>query len=63
MDIKIWMSSLHCTGEEKSLLDCPRELNFDLYASSDLNAGVECTNHTNYTSGKWLIKNEESGLD
>ena len=50
--MKIWLSSLQCTGKEESLLDCPRELNFDLYASLFLNAGVECTNDTEYISGK-----------
>ena len=47
----IWLSDLQCTGEERDLLECPRDLNYDLYASN-LNAGVECTNDTNYTSGE-----------
>ena len=52
MDLNIWLSSLQCSGEERSLVDCPRELNYDLYASLVRNAGVECTNDTNYTSGE-----------
>ncbi|KAL9954247.1 hypothetical protein ACROYT_G041758 [Oculina patagonica] len=47
----IWLSNLHCTGEEKNILDCPRELNF--YRRRDDrsgNVGVECTNSTSNTS-------------
>ena len=49
----IWLSDLQCTGEERNLLECPRELNYDLYESVQ-NGGVECTNNTNYTSGECL---------
>ena len=52
MNLNIWLSDLQCSGEETRLLDCPRELNYDLYTFAMLNAGVECTNDTNYTSGK-----------
>jgi len=52
VNLNIWLSDLQCSGEEKSLLECPRELNYDLYTFAMLNAGVECTNDTNYTSGK-----------
>ena len=51
MNLNTWLSFLRCSGEEKSLLDCPRGLNVDLSASV-LNAGVECKNDTNYTSGE-----------
>jgi len=49
----IWLSDLQCTGEERNLLECPRELNYDPYESVQ-NGGVECANNTNYTSGKCL---------
>ena len=52
VNLNIWLSDLQCSGEEKSLLECPRELSYDLYTFAMLNAGVECTNDTNYTSGK-----------
>ena len=52
MDLNLWLSSLQCTGEERSLLDCPREpLGMSLVSGS--NAGVECTNDSNYTSCKY----------
>lgn len=53
VDKKILLSNLDCTGEEDSLLGCHRELNFRLYSPGD-NAGVQCTNDTNYKSGEWL---------
>lgn len=49
VDKKILLSNLDCTGEEDSLLGCHRELNFRLYSPGD-NAGVQCTNDTNYKS-------------
>lgn len=51
VDKKILLSNLDCTGEEDSLLGCHRELNFRLYSPGD-NAGVQCTNDTNYKSGE-----------
>lgn len=51
VDEKIWLSNLHCTGQEDNILDCPRELNFELYSSGH-NAGVQCTKDTNYASGE-----------
>ena len=47
----ISLSDLQCTGHEGNLLQCPRELNYDLYTSAQ-NAGVECTNDANYASGE-----------
>lgn len=52
MDLNIWLSFLHCTGEERSLLDCPRDKT-GMSVVEDLNAGVESTNDSNYASGKY----------
>ncbi|KAJ7374461.1 hypothetical protein OS493_007567 [Desmophyllum pertusum] len=56
VDLKTWLSSVHCTGGEKNILYCPRDLNYDLYAYRIFTAGVECTNNTNYTSGHVQVK-------
>lgn len=48
-NMNIWLSSLNCSGKEKNLLNCRRK-NSEFNAASSFNAGVECTNFTNYTS-------------
>ena len=48
----MWLSSLECNGQERNLLDCRRGLTDFNYDKVTYNAGVECTNHTNYTSGE-----------
>lgn len=49
-NINLWLSSLECNGQERNLLDCRRGLTDFNYDIVTYNAGVECTNHTNYTS-------------
>ena len=53
--MKVWLSNLHCTGKERSVMDCPRELNYEL-DEYDHSVGVECTNGTSNASGEWLAE-------
>ena len=50
--MQFMLSNLHCTGDERNILDCPRKLEYDVDEDTD-DIGVECSN-TNYKSGKKL---------
>jgi len=50
--MQFMLSNLHCRGDEKYILDCPRKLAYDLDEYTD-DIAVECTNNTNYESGEW----------
>ena len=51
--MQFMLSNLHCRGDERNILDCPRKLEYDVDEDTD-DIGVECTNDTNYKSGKKL---------
>jgi len=54
------LSNLHCRGDEKNILDCPRKLEYDIDENTD-DIGVECTNDTNYKSGEWFSEHYRDG--
>ena len=49
--MQFMLSNLHCRGDERNILDCPRELDYDIDEYPD-GVGVECNNDTNYKSGE-----------
>lgn len=51
--MQLMLSNLHCKGDERNILDCPRELEYYIGEYPD-DLGVECTNDTDYKSGEWL---------
>ena len=51
--MQFMLSNLHCRGDERNILDCPRKLEYDIDEYTD-DIGVECTNDTDYKSGEWL---------
>ena len=53
--MQFMLSNLHCRGDERNILDCPRKVEYGIDEYTD-DIGVECTNDTNYKSGKSLFE-------